>query len=361
MVTGDLLNTDTYRIRQPLFEGPLDIVGDVHGEIEALENLLARLGYAANGAHPDGRRLVFVGDLVDRGPDSPAVLRKVRDLVAAGRAQCIAGNHELNLLRGEEKHGNSWWTNPANAGEHTVAVTAADKAELTPFLAGLPLILERDDLRVVHACWRDKSLRALEGFDGPNVCIDELYNHYRGKVSEKLAGDRILSDMKKEWVREAPRLEDPDWTPVMLPYTAFVSEHAQMDNPVAVLTSGMEEVAAKPFWAGGKWRMVSRVKWWEDYNDATPVIMGHYWRRFDPDSDIGTGKYGPDLMAGYAHNEWMGKRRNVYCADFSVGARHMLRKQQRDLSVGKLAAVRVPEWEVLCDDGESWALGQPGA
>ncbi|MBT8422614.1 MAG: metallophosphoesterase, partial [Gammaproteobacteria bacterium] len=86
-----------------LFDGPLDIVGDIHGEIDALRQLLAGLGYDEAGNHPDGRRLVFVGDLVDRGPDSPAVLRAVRDLVNNGNAQCILGNHELNLLRDDEK------------------------------------------------------------------------------------------------------------------------------------------------------------------------------------------------------------------------------------------------------------------
>ena len=54
-----------------LFDGPLDIIGDVHGECGTLCKLLDRLGYDGNGDHPEGRRLVFVGDLVDRGPDSP--------------------------------------------------------------------------------------------------------------------------------------------------------------------------------------------------------------------------------------------------------------------------------------------------
>ena len=74
-------------------------------------------------------------------------------------------------------------------------------------------------------------------------------------------------------------------------------------------------------------RMVSRVRWWETVQRrATPVIMGHYWRRFDPESDIGSGKYGPDLVwPRYARQRVvLGKKRNVHCADFSVGARHML-------------------------------------
>ena len=65
-----------------LFEGDLDIVGDVHGEIGALESLLGELGYDSSGHHPDGRRLVFVGDLTDRGPDCPAVVRLVAEPVS---------------------------------------------------------------------------------------------------------------------------------------------------------------------------------------------------------------------------------------------------------------------------------------
>ena len=74
---------------QPLFDGSLDIVGDVHGEIGGLLSLLEVLGYDRGGNHPDGRRLVFVGDLTDRGPASPEVVRLVSGLVAAARAQGV--------------------------------------------------------------------------------------------------------------------------------------------------------------------------------------------------------------------------------------------------------------------------------
>ncbi|MFJ3801553.1 polynucleotide kinase-phosphatase [Streptomyces sp. NPDC090088] len=73
--------------------GPFDIVGDIHGCASELESLLAKLGYA-DGVHPDGRTAVFVGDLVDRGPDSPGVLRRVMSMVGSGNALCVPGNHE---------------------------------------------------------------------------------------------------------------------------------------------------------------------------------------------------------------------------------------------------------------------------
>ncbi|WP_406365939.1 polynucleotide kinase-phosphatase [Streptomyces sp. NBC_01546] len=78
--------------------GPFDIIGDIHGCSSELETLLAKLGYE-DGAHPEGRTAVFVGDLVDRGPDSPGVLRRVMGMVKSGNALCVPGNHENKLGR----------------------------------------------------------------------------------------------------------------------------------------------------------------------------------------------------------------------------------------------------------------------
>ncbi|WP_182874290.1 polynucleotide kinase-phosphatase [Microbispora sp. H10670] len=82
--------------------GPFDVIGDVHGCRAELESLLTRLGWEVGpegAVHPEGRTAVFVGDLVDRGPDTPGVLRLVMGMVAAGTALCVSGNHERKLVR----------------------------------------------------------------------------------------------------------------------------------------------------------------------------------------------------------------------------------------------------------------------
>jgi len=82
--------------------GPFDIIGDVHGCHVELLSLLDRLGYdtaAEPVAHPEGRRAVFLGDLVDRGPGVAEVLDVAMSMVAAGSALCVAGNHEVKLGR----------------------------------------------------------------------------------------------------------------------------------------------------------------------------------------------------------------------------------------------------------------------
>jgi protein phosphatase len=104
--------------RQPLWNdrrnehGPFDFIGDVHGCCDEFEELLGQLGYeprpvAEPGAgwlplcyaHPAGRKAVFVGDLVDRGPRVVEALSLVRNMVAAGAALCVPGNHDMKLMR----------------------------------------------------------------------------------------------------------------------------------------------------------------------------------------------------------------------------------------------------------------------
>ena len=86
--------------------GPFDVIGDVHGCADELVGLLEKLGYGIGRSDggfevepPEGRRAIFLGDLVDRGPKSPEVLRLVMGMVASGAALCVPGNHDAKLVR----------------------------------------------------------------------------------------------------------------------------------------------------------------------------------------------------------------------------------------------------------------------
>jgi hypothetical protein len=331
----------------------------VHGEIDPLRVLLSQLGYDESGRHNDNRRLVFVGDLVDRGPDSPAVLELVMRLVKNGSAQCVLGNHEMNLLRNDRKHGNDWYTRP-EAADPTEATcdSKQQKERFHQFLLTLPLALQNERLRVVHACWHGDSLEriaalepgtdalaAFELFDNQTIAAHESNFELRSQAQKEL--DALTSD-----------LSDHDVVPPLLPANATIDATWQMGNPIRVLTSGVETPTAAPFYAGGKWRMVERRKWWEDYDEERPVIVGHYWRRFGNASTGLAGKYGPDLFAGIEPQHWMGRRGNVYCVDFSVGAKSVARANNIEHSHFRLAAFRWPECTVMHDDGESWKVAK---
>jgi protein phosphatase len=86
--------------------GPFDIIGDVHGCFDELIELLRSLGYEVRGDEltpqavpPEGRKAIFLGDLTDRGPKSPQVLKLIMSMASAGTALCVPGNHDIKLMR----------------------------------------------------------------------------------------------------------------------------------------------------------------------------------------------------------------------------------------------------------------------
>jgi len=354
---------------QPLFEGPIDIVGDVHGEIDALEALLERLGYPQLGEHPEGRRLVYVGDLIDRGTDSPAVVERVMRQVEDGIAQCILGNHELNILRTTnahrvEKHGNHWyWSQPERTAPNAAffgsrGANSDQRTRFKDFFHGLPLALERKDLRVVHACWDPDALAKAR----KSVSALDLYLEYEKEVQAKAEE----SGMKERGIEQRKpykdRMRDPRATVPFLDELAQYQTWQQIGNPVKLLSSGPEEPlppGEKPYHVGGKWRMTVRVPWWERYQQSTPVIFGHYWRKPDPESGE------PDeynVLGEVSPVAWLGPRQNCYCVDLSVGRRYKERISEHvsGRSIGCLAALRLPEWRLIMDDRSTLQLSPPG-
>ena len=340
---------------QPLPDGPLDLVGDLHGELEALDRLLAKLGCDPDAGVAE-RPLVFVGDLVDRGPDSPGVVRRVRQLVDAGLAWCVAGNHELNLLADDEKEGNGWffghhdrypWRHGGRV-EHRPFESATlpdpvERRELRSFLADLPLVLARPDLRVVHACWDQPSLDALPD-EGDIAALAGTFNR---ELAAKLEASGEAELARQEKARFA-QLRDPSVRPdVDLPGMRALSLAEQAGNPIKVLTSGTEEPIPMDAWfyIGGKWRVVQRSRWWSRYRDDAAVVVGHYWRRRgEPDPE----KH--DLWDLEPPFGWAGPRGNVFCVDYSVGRRFVERWSGRTRFAGGLAALRWPERVLVFDD-----------
>jgi len=341
-----------------LFDGPLDVIGDVHGEAEALRALLGHLGYAADGVHPQGRCAIFVGDLCDRGPDSPAVLDLVMDRVRRGLAQCVLGNHELNVLLDEPKHGNGWFfdrNHELGNGEflHSRAATPGRRSAWTQFLASLPLALVRDDLRVVHACWDPPALAEVQARLAPGAAYRELCAAFDARARTLLRERGVAARAAKELLPYRHDFKRREAELPMLPACAEEATFRQNSNPVKVVTSGPESPTDRPTWAGGRWRMTARTRWWNAYHEAPAVVMGHYWRldaRARPadvtgDWDYPLGDYGP--------YEWMGPRRNVFCVDYSAGGRYAERARGATPPwQTRLAALRWPERELVFDDGE---------
>lgn len=344
---------------------PIDIIGDIHGELAALTCLLKKLGYDHNGAHADRRKLVFVGDLIDRGPDSPGVLRLVKRLVDSGNAQCITGNHELNAVRNQKdqnRSGEGWWYGRTEGGYDSVVVDPDEKERiLLPFLRSLPGAVEREDLRVIHACWHEPSVEKLRS--APSVIEAFVQEEAELRPKLEVMGEKLRS-MWRERGLTPEILKNPQRQVEFFPELAQFDEANQMGNAVKVATSGMERAAGKSFYASGKWRMVRRVPWWDQY-DGPPVIVGHYWRRYFSDTMPIAELSESDVFGSTPPDQPLGPERRVMCIDYSVGIRfaeragggypkHSVNRPDPRHGVefnGCLAALRMPEGQLVFDDG----------
>ncbi len=174
--------------------GPFDIIGDVHGCFDELEELLLKLGYTVNRVEetetnfgfevqaPENRKVVFVGDLVDRGPDSPGVLRLVMSMVQAGIAYCVPGNHDLKL----QKYLNGKSVQLKHGLEVTVkqleTETAAFRSAVAKFLYDLisHYVFDKGNLVVAHAGLKEE----MQGRGSGAVRSFCMYGETTGEIDE---------------------------------------------------------------------------------------------------------------------------------------------------------------------------------
>ena len=178
--------------------GPFDIIGDVHGCADELEELLAKLGYARDASgvygHPENRQVAFVGDLADRGPRSAEVFRIAMQMTKAGSAWCVSGNHDDKLKR--------YLSGKKTAVTHGLQETLDDlaaqsdefRAELREWLNGLisHYVFDNGDLVVAHAGLKE----AMQGRASGAVRSFCLYGETTGETDEWGLPERL------DWARD---------------------------------------------------------------------------------------------------------------------------------------------------------------
>jgi hypothetical protein len=322
-----------------LIEGPIDIIGDVHGEIKALQALCKRMGYDEQGRHPEGRRLVFVGDLGDRGEDSPGVIEWVRDRIQNGQAQAVLGNHDFNALEAEAggsmKTELSWLFDEARPysyhGQRVPQVQARGtrREDILAFFRSLPIALERGGdlpVRVVHAAWQ-------------TVMIDRL-RHRTDVIATYRQEKQLL-----QHALDVAGGSDETARKLLL----------QNCNPIKRLTSGLEGRSAKPIIINDTPRWELRLPWWHDYRDPSLCVIGHYWRINLP----GESKF-ESLFDGLPLEAVHGPG-PVMCIDYSAGKRFRERLQHGfdGRYRTRLGALRLPEKQIFYDNEEMVSLLLP--
>lgn len=273
-----------------------DIIGDVHGCATKLEQLLDDLGYAPDetGAyrHPE-RRAVFVGDLIDRGPEQLRVLEIVKPMVDSGSAQIVMGNHEFNAIAYHTEHPERSGEylrphNEKNQAQHQKfldQVTGEQRAYYLEWFKTLPLWLDLGDLRIVHACWHEKSMKVVEQELGSNRLntLDQL-------VRASTKGERLYDAVEI-------LLKGPEISLVDRGQPPYLDKdgHRRTEARVRWWKEGATTLHALAE-MGGKLRTEDGAPYPElpgievpadersyVYTDDVPVFYGHYWREGTPE------------------------------------------------------------------------------
>lgn len=267
-----------------------DLIGDIHGCAKTLERLLSTLGYRLQAGvwrHAQ-RQVIFLGDLVDRGPRIRETLHLVRDMVSAGQALCIMGNHEFNALA---------WSTPAPPGsgrqfvrEHnqrharlikeTLLQFDAYPAEWQVFLDWfyeLPLFIDAGRFRVVHACWDESLIEPLRAqfADG---CIDEHFVQAAAEYGSfaNTVFDRLLRGTDMRLPHGMTLTSDDGFTRSHF-RTKFWEEDPQTYGDIVFQPDALPELAAQmPLSEMQKTELLK-------YGADQPLLfVGHYWRSGKP-------------------------------------------------------------------------------
>jgi protein phosphatase len=182
-------------VREPLWNnkkgeaGPLDIIGDVHGCYDELQELLCALGYVTEEVdgrvrvrHPQGRKVTFVGDLVDRGPKTPEVLKLVMGVVREGSGYCVAGNHDVKLARKLFGRDVKVTHGLAESLAQLEGETPEFRREVAEFLDGLVshYVFDQGKLVVAHAGLREE----MHGRGSGAVRSFAMYGETTGETDE---------------------------------------------------------------------------------------------------------------------------------------------------------------------------------
>ncbi|MCY1281887.1 Bis(5'-nucleosyl)-tetraphosphatase, symmetrical [compost metagenome] len=267
-----------------------DLIGDVHGCAHTLERLLEQLGYRRTGGvwrHPS-RMALFLGDIVDRGPRVREALHLVHDMVEAGQARCIMGNHEFYALG---------WSTPAppGSGKHFVREHSPRHARLIrqtleqfedhpgdwhDFLAWfyrLPLLIDAGRFRMVHACWDGQLIEALRAAY-PGAYIDEAFvqaSAVPGSFAARVI-NRLLRGTDMRLPDGLTLTSDDGFTRASF-RTKFWEEDPQTYGDIVFQPDALPDwVARTPLTELEKAELLR-------YGEREPMLfVGHYWRSGKP-------------------------------------------------------------------------------
>jgi len=300
-----------------------DLIGDIHGRAVELEGLLSELGYTVSGGtyrHPN-RQVIFLGDFVDRGPYQRRVLEIVRPMVEEGSAFAVMGNHEFNAIAYHTPDGNGGYLrtrNKKNTRQHQAfldefADRPSEWAQGIDWFKTLPLWIELEELRVVHACWDQAYINQISiGYGGSATLSDELLTAASRRGTWQYQAIETLLKGKEIQLPHGTYFHDKDGNRRHEIRVRWWDSGGTYRDLFMGPESAIIHIPDEPVQAE---HLVDYV------HDEKPVFLGHYWMEGDPKP-----------LAS-----------NIACLDYSVAK-----------VGGKLVAYRWNGEKIICPEGYVW-------
>lgn len=307
-----------------------DIIGDIHGHADRAKHLLKKLGYREKGGafkHPS-RHVLFLGDLIDRGPDQIATVDMVRRMVDAGSAEVVMGNHEYNAVAyaiEDPEHEGQYLRKHTKTNRHQHAAFLDQVGEGSPlhrefisWFKTLPLAFENESIRAIHACWHSEYLDSIADLLNDNR---SLKDHAWVEMSRKgTQAHAALETLLKGLEIDLPNgvfYHDKDGTKRTRTRTRWWDAEASTYRQLGLVAPAIREQLPEH-------RVDEHLIL--KYDNAKPVFIGHYWLS-------GTPSRLSDQIA---------------CLDYSIG---------KGCPTGKLCAYRWDGEDTLDDGKFVWVDG----
>lgn len=306
----------------------VDIIGDVHGCFTPLKKLLERMDYAAVDGiyqHPE-RIAVFVGDLIDRGPQIRETVELIYRMHQAGKALVVLGNHEYNAVRYQQQTLDYLRDTPEAGLPQRLQKLMKETLNqfrdypqewqrYTDWFAGLPLFIETASFRVVHACWDEgliaayKQLYPMQGLTPAFIEASKIKGSLESRTVDRLTRGTHMP------LPDGMQLESKDGFIRRFFRTKFWEESPKTYGDVVFQPDPLPyEVADSPIQSKHQNRLL------QYHPDAPPVFFGHYWLKGRPKP----------------------LQRNVVCLDYSA------------VNFGRLTAYRFDGEVELDEDRFRW-------
>jgi hypothetical protein len=298
-----------------------DLVGDIHGHADALHRLLRELEYTeVDGVFRNPqRKMIFVGDFIDRGPQQREVLRIARSMCEAGAASAVMGNHEFNAIGWADQNEDGGFLrshSEKNARQHAkflhqIDEASADHKDAVRWFRSLPIWLDLPGLRAVHACWHEPSCQALMPFldEAGRLTEEGIQESYR-HGSDAHSAIEILLKGPEERLPAGIHFFDKDGHKREEVRLRWWDHGATTFRKAALGMDGREDEIPD-----------SKIPTDYRYHESKPVFFGHYWL---------TGQ--PGITAP-----------NAACLDFSVAKEGYLTTYrwsgERELTEDSLVAI----------------------